>query len=401
MIRPFTLLLLLSLTLSSHAQFFYQGSCGSNAEFKVTYIDNDVFACTHFNSLDFYSIANPSNPSLLSSVSLGFTFPVLAICRSGNQIFTQGYNSTAQFTVVDISNLNSPSVQGQCLWGSYTGIDIEVQGNFAYVLGYDSIMIYNISNLAAPFHSASIDFIGNPCSDALLIKNNQLFVGTNMGLTIFDINGNGTLSYNNNLLQLAVTGELISDSLRENIFCSNDSVTNVYDFTQTSNPVFKFQIPIGGSLCSKGNYLYNSDDSINVTRILNAGYIRVASMGKSNLAPVFDIDAKDSSIVLVCSRDSILTYSFNRNSTLGISKNNIPQIKPYQLNYTATSCEIEGLENQLKVEVFDTSGKLVESFELTANRRKQLQIRKPGLYFLRLYSSEKKQVYSERMLLTH
>ena len=385
--------------LSSKAQFFYQGSCGSNAEFRVLYIDNDVFACTHFNALQFYSISNPAAPTLISSVSLGFSFPVLAVTRSGNHIFTQGYSTPAIFTVVDISNLSNPYVQGQCLWGNYTGIDIKTHNNFAYVLGYDSIFIYSISNFSAPSYFGQIAITSSSSNSSMLIKNNQLFVGNSNGLSIYDINANGTLSFNQLLSQITSSTEMTTDSLQETLFCSSTNAIQVYDFTQTNNPVYKYQLPVGGFISIKGNYLYSSSDSVNVSRIYPNSYVRVASMGVNNIAPVYDLDAKDSSIVLVCSRDSILTYQFNRNSTLGVYPVQSQKDKPYQLFNSSSLYEIEALENQLLIELFTEMGNKIGSYELNKNKREKITVENSGLYVLRIYSRDRKKYFSERIVL--
>ncbi len=141
------------------------------------------------DQLNIIDISNPSAPSLKGSYN-GLT--------NGQGLFVQGNyayvaDSQAGFFILNISNPSNPTLVSNCYSG-YT-IDVHVDGQYAYVVVWKGLRIYDVSNPATPGLKGTYVTTGYTSSVCADVDGNYAFLSDDSnGLMVLDVSNPSNIS---------------------------------------------------------------------------------------------------------------------------------------------------------------------------------------------------------------
>ncbi|MCC7576368.1 MAG: hypothetical protein KK926_05990 [Methanomethylovorans sp.] len=129
---------------------------------------------------EIWDISDPSAPTFLSS----YISHSRSIAVEGNYAYLPGYDSSGDdcLEIVDISDPSSPTVVATYDPGSAVN-DVAVAGNYAYLAAIDGLVVLDISDPSSPIQVGSSD---DPASD-VAVAGNYAYLATDDGLVVLDI----------------------------------------------------------------------------------------------------------------------------------------------------------------------------------------------------------------------
>jgi len=129
--------------------------------------NNYAYLCTSTDGLHIYDVSTLSSPDSVGSIGgLGYLTDI-DIDKEGQYAYLINYwgGSTTGFSIVNISDPTAPSIVSQYPVEISTGnSDIKVDGDYAFITTTSGLMILDISNPASPSMFAHI--VGDPMSGA-------------------------------------------------------------------------------------------------------------------------------------------------------------------------------------------------------------------------------------------
>ncbi|OUW62153.1 MAG: hypothetical protein CBD58_02265 [bacterium TMED198] len=159
---------------------FSSGTSGLNLENLD--ISNSLLAvCAHTDGVRFYSLSNPSSPTLISTISTDNAWTVKII----NNYAYVGDNSS--LLVINIEDIESPYIENSITLGSAIK-DIASDGQVIYVAnGSDGISAFSLHN---PSYPELIDSYNTPgLANRIHIFNGYLAVSDWESILVFEIDG--------------------------------------------------------------------------------------------------------------------------------------------------------------------------------------------------------------------
>lgn len=221
---------------------------------------NYVYVTSNDNNkeLQIVNVTNKSSPTIAGSYNAQGNSTGIGVFVSGTKLYMTRKNSAQdQFLVLDISNPTNPSLLGSLSLGA-DGYGLVVSGNYAYVStnsNHKEFQIIDISNPNSPILTGSADISGFAQSgvSAVTVQGNYAYVGQGKDLYIVDITtpSNPILK---NVTSVADAFNDISNFLGNKgryIFVATSDVNKefkVYDVSSSTNPVI-----YGTSLDLPGN----------------------------------------------------------------------------------------------------------------------------------------------------
>ena len=132
---------------------------------------------------EIWDISDPSAPTFLSS----YISHSRSIAVEGNYAYLPGYDSSGDdcLEIVDISDPSSPTVVATYDPGSAVN-DVAVAGNYAYLAAIDGLVVLDISDPSSPIE---VDSYSDSAYRSIVVSGNYAYV-TNLddGLIIFQLN---------------------------------------------------------------------------------------------------------------------------------------------------------------------------------------------------------------------
>ena len=199
---------------------------------------------------DNFSQSIDSNLTQLSHFAIG---PCMDVIVEGNLAYT---GNGGFFQIIDITNPTKPEVIGEVLLPIGEVFDIEISGNFAYILAP-----FTVIDITDPYNPEIIfsEIIGVG-TDEILIQGNYAYLGGFSSISIVDIKD----PYNPDVLGFAGTsGEMVNSiAIYDNYLYAttyDGLVIDIFDITNKNNPVWvngKFIGHVGGGLFVKDTLLY-------------------------------------------------------------------------------------------------------------------------------------------------
>lgn len=125
-------------------------------------------------SLRVVDVSNPSSPVFRGSVALG-TVPS-GVFVAGNYAYVAGY--TGPFSVVDIADLDAPSISGVLDWEAWKNAAwVRRGGDFAYLGVCETVEVIDVRNKTAPSRVRSLGGMG-ACVESITGDGGYLYVVT-------------------------------------------------------------------------------------------------------------------------------------------------------------------------------------------------------------------------------
>jgi len=187
------------------------------------------------------SVANPAAPTLLSSIPVTTVY-ALKKALSGNTLFIAGFDSSdnGKFIAFDVSIPSSPTQRGQIDFTSANqqAISVAVMGNKAVVgLNSGEIKIVDVSNVNSPSVSGGLGSMGHPGDVAISADAHYAFVADGNGntLRVVDI---GTPSSPVQTASVLLASRPTSLCVRSNfVYVVGGGGVLVFDVSVPSSPV--------------------------------------------------------------------------------------------------------------------------------------------------------------------
>lgn len=229
---------------------------GHNPGFEIYSIDN---------SFQYYQNGNVDLPDYPMSIDTDFAggFSAVAVGNSGLQL-------------VDVSDIDNPTLAGSVSLGTGFGSDVEVVGNYAYIADYNGISIVDITNINSP--SITGQNTTSNMSGAISINGNYAYLATTGGMEVFDI------SDRTNPQRIATYGAgyyfdvFVDKADPSYLYLSNMSNIKVIDISTPSSPslVSTISIPMatGMDMAASSNML--------TVAVPSMGYFEVDVSDRSN-----------------------------------------------------------------------------------------------------------------------
>ncbi|MEZ4959360.1 MAG: hypothetical protein R2830_06045 [Saprospiraceae bacterium] len=261
--------------ISDPANPFVTGSlAGVNGAIAVQ--GNYAYAVKN-STIKVINVADPANPILSGSLAAGSD--LVAVAVQGNYAYVVDYNSE-ELKVIDVSNPASPSVSGSLNVGG-PPISVAVEGSHVYVVGSDSqvFKVIDVSNPASPSLSGSLT-IGYGAGTVVVQGSYAYVIGLfSLGLKVIDVSNPGSPSLSGSLV---LGNEPISLAVQGNYACvvdQNSDDLKVIDISDPASPSLSSSFALGdypNQVAMQGNFAYVTDGEIGEFRIIQLG---VAPMG--------------------------------------------------------------------------------------------------------------------------
>ncbi len=183
--------------------------------------------------LTIIDISDISNPQIASQLDYRTVFDIEV---NGDILYVTGmFDIPCTFAIYDISNPYDPAITAILSDYEFSYLEMEIDGDYAYIQRYFGMEIYNISNPYNPFLVASLDDIGYPNPFSMLVKDNLLYISTDK-LSIYDVsNPHEPVLLNQD--DSPGIGKIID--IKDNyLFTISDIYFAVFDISDIFNPVF-------------------------------------------------------------------------------------------------------------------------------------------------------------------
>ena len=146
------------------------------------------------NHLAIVTVSSSGVPTIAGSIGASPIDPV-AISVRGTTAFLAGIaanaNSSPEFSVADVSNPSSPTIQGSYIdplpLGSGGSFAVAVSGNYAYFIDSTSLHVMDVTNLSSPNPVGLATTANGAFSAALSSDGRYLFVGETGAIEVFDV----------------------------------------------------------------------------------------------------------------------------------------------------------------------------------------------------------------------
>lgn len=207
-----------------------------------------------------------------------------------------------------------------------------VSGDYLYVINDRQLIPYNISNPAAPVQEDAINL--NVGIETVITRGDQLFIGANDGMYIFDITDRTSpvlLSVYDHILScdpVAVQGNYAYVTLRTSSECQQGAnVLDVVDISNLSNPRLVFSQPMDNphGLGVEGNELFVTEGIYGLKHfsVTNPTFPQLKQHLQSiphnvDVIPVDNTNYND--ILIVTGAEGIYQYDYSSGSLNQISQ---------------------------------------------------------------------------------
>ncbi len=191
--------------------------------------------------------------SLQSGIDLSGTTDAVEVLQFGNKIFVARTGSASNFTVVDVSNLAAPVIQGTI---SITGTlaDIAAYGNYVYLASSSNTNELNIVDVTVPTAPTlvTVNMPGTANANGVFVLNNRLYLtrstSTDPELYIYDLTNPaspallGSAQIAANIFKLLVEGNYayLASS-------ANNAELTIYDISNPALPAFASGLDLSGN----------------------------------------------------------------------------------------------------------------------------------------------------------
>ncbi len=140
---------------------------------------NYLYAGGNFSSLSILDISNPENPDLITRFQLT---AVDDIDIEGNYAFVIG---DQKLFIIDVSNPSVPELISE-YDAAYYPAALDVQGNYAYIANWSAgFFIIDVTDVHNPVEVSAIDSLAY--ANSVTVAGNFAFVSRNNGISIVDI----------------------------------------------------------------------------------------------------------------------------------------------------------------------------------------------------------------------
>ena len=192
--KPF---LILILTFVGIVPMFSQNDCiqqiGSISETPALGLgmkDNNLFITNEQNQLKVYDISDPTNPLKKTQFNYSGSSSSFGLEIEGNYAYILGGLSRI-FLIIDITDINLIKQLGAVTFpfnGGHDNVKCCINDNYAYVTNGDSIFVIDIADKNNPkiIHSNFLYGVNHSLFD-IKLHNKYLFVGSDSIVSIFDI----------------------------------------------------------------------------------------------------------------------------------------------------------------------------------------------------------------------
>ena len=233
------------------------------------FLQNDIAMVSEGGNgtIGFYNLANPAQPSLLTSLNIpaaGYVHNAWPT-EDGHYMITTEETGGKTIKMWDISDLNNISMTDQILGPSGLAHNAHVKGDYVYVSHYaDGLRIYDISNPNDIFEAGYYDTYGPPSSSydgawgayPFFASGKVLISDQETGLYVVYFEGavqggNALLALDNDTLAFDTVRVEQQETLMLTLFNNGTAALDVSNIT-ASDPAFTvdistFSIPSGGS----------------------------------------------------------------------------------------------------------------------------------------------------------
>lgn len=365
----------------NYAQTISQlGAWHNNANFAIKYYQSKVITSTT-SGIKFIDVLNPSNPQPSASIDNPGSFST-AIEVDGNYAFFGG-GMTSYFMIADISNINFPYQVGITHKISGTAIQIAINGNYAYMLGSDTLYSIDIANKANPIVISRLYLDSSP--RGITTQGNYAYIGTNSGLKVYDISTPSNPTILNSFG--SGYGNIAPDFTNQRLFVSKSSGFDVISIANPSFPVRLFQGSGGGSdgvISYWNNYVFQkgySNVSAFSINLSSANYI--GSFNSTFNGQVNGVTSKDS-VFYVSTINDLHVLKLGVDIT-GLNDAVDLEFKAYP-NPVLNLLTVEiPLSSNVKIQIINAQGRILKTINAHENIVKiDLSQEKRGIYFLSL-----------------
>lgn len=367
--------------LSSSQQILQIGAWANNPNFLLEYSQNNIIV-SGIGGIRFIDISTPTNPVATSFVSMpvyGFGMKV-----NGNYLYAGG-GASSIFDVIDILNINSPSLTGST--SNVTGQinAIEVKGNYAYAQTSDTLDIINITNKANPTLANKMYLPG--INGGMAIYSHYLYISAQTGIVILDITTPSSPTVVN-VYGSSYYGKLSLDTINSRIFAGTSSG---FEAISISNPTAPSMLFIGGSNAGSISYynglIFQTSNSVSVYDV--SGGASNYLCGFIGSGSVMDVYARDSVFFLSTVND-IYVLQFSRLVGIKEFSNGKKEIR-MSPNPSSQVIEIalNSSEPVNEIKVFNELGEVVTEQKEIVSQHYALDVSQleAGVYFISIFGS--------------
>ncbi len=170
------------------ATFTYEGSTLYRGMRDVKILGDHAF-CVMPYGLQIVDISVSSAPVLVSQLYLASFVPEGGANRidvSGDYAYIDGGNGNGTLFIVDVSNLSSPVIVGEC-HGMWQGHGLQVVGDFAYVTDGNSLNVIDVSSPANPVLLGFIGWPGGNAVDVQIVDTLAYVADGSLGLRVVNV----------------------------------------------------------------------------------------------------------------------------------------------------------------------------------------------------------------------
>lgn len=213
-------------------------------------------------------ITPPNNWALLSvqsTLNLTSGTDALRVKSNGNYVYVAKIGSSANFTVVDVTNLSAPVERGTIsVLGTIS--DMAVSGNYVYLSSSDNnaeITIVNVTNPLSPTIASTINLNGNSDASGVWVVGTTLFItrvvsgGADGELLAYNITNPSTptlisqVQFASNHSRVVVDGNFLYTTSN-----ANNAESNIYNITNPAAITYSsgLDLPTGNDATNVAYY---------------------------------------------------------------------------------------------------------------------------------------------------
>lgn len=253
---------------------------GSNNGWKVRVDGNYAYIARNYGSPDFVvmDISDLNAPTIVGSMNLsGYAYEIF---KAGNYVYAGSPNNASEFQVIDVSVPTAPILGGSYnLSGSQNGQGTYVVGNTAYVTRRSSsseLSILDISTPTSPTLLGSINLSGD-ANDVVVVGNYAYIASNSNELQVVDISNSAAPSFVGDLnLSGGSNGETIDAEGSILILGRASGDVNIIDISTPTSPV--------------NLAMYDATSFVrDVDYVASLGYVFIASDANSSEFSIIDV----------------------------------------------------------------------------------------------------------------